>query len=618
MMQRLIIWTIFLGFLHSCGQKNTNKPVNNADSSNIQAYRSNPDASSCDPSWSKENIVINHWLNEPPTLHPTNEYTSNRNFVFGYIHSYLLIVDLKTLELQPDLVKSLPNISSDGLSYEFELKDGLTWDDGSAITVNDVIFTYKANACLLTNNAFAKPYIQSLVDVQSIKGSKTKFKFVLKEKYILNEYIPTYFPIMQQKLYDPKGYLTQLSFKNVIDTNIINQDQSSPAALWAAEMNGPKYGIEVPNITGAGPYKLESWEKGQTMVLTKKTSHWSAQQDPSMLQYAALPEKIIFKMIVDENALKIEANNQSIDVTTFISTKALLELEKNPEFSKNYHFGYLPAYNSTYLMMNNKPDGINHKKFFSDKKVRQAMAYLTPVEDVIKIVYFGKADRLVGPMHPQKKGFNKKLVPIPFDINKGSALLDEAGWKDTDNDGIRDKIIDGKKEKFEFKLMYPSDSPVAKDIADLVIESMKKAGINPIPDGMPMGELVPKATTHDFDITFFAFGQSALPDDFEQLWGTESWTSNGSNISGFGNAQSDALIDSIKMELDWNRRIPMLQRFQKLMYDEQPVIFFMASNRKIIIHKRFGNATMYYERPGVMLNNLKLLCSPANGTANVQ
>ena len=147
---------------------------------------------------------------------------------------------------------------------------------------------------------------------------------------------------------------------------------------------------------------------------------------------------------------------------------------------------------------------------------------------------------------------------------------------------------------------------------------MKKAGINPIPDGMPMGELVPKATTHDFDITFFAFGQSALPDDFEQLWGTESWTSNGSNISGFGNAQSDALIDSIKMELDWNRRIPMLQRFQKLMYDEQPVIFFMASNRKIIIHKRFGNATMYYERPGVMLNNLKLLCSPANGTANVQ
>jgi peptide/nickel transport system substrate-binding protein len=616
MIQRLGILSFIGCFLISCGNK---KPVTNNntnDSTSIQAYRNYPDATTCDPSWSKENIVINHWLNEPPTLHPTNEYTSNRNFVFGYIHSYLLIVDLKTLDLKPDLVKSLPTISADGLTYEFELKPGITWDDGSPITAEDVIFTFKANACALTNNSFAKPYIESLLNVEAVAGSTTQFKFILKEKYILNDYIATYFPIMQRTLYDPKNIVAKYSMADLkkVDGATVAPELSE----WAETMNGAMFGTEVAHITGSGPYKLESWEKGQTMVLTKKAKHWSAQQNPQDLQYAALPEKIIFKMIVDESALKIETNNQAIDVTTFISTKALLELEKNPEFVKNYHFGYLPAYNSTYLMMNNQPDGTNHKKLFNDKKVRLAMAYATPVEDVIKIVYFGKGDRLVGPMHPQKRGFNKNLPPIPLDLNKAGALLDEAGWKDTDNDGIRDKMVGGKKEKFEFKLMYPSDSPVAKDIADLVIETMKKAGINPIPDGLPMGELVPKATSHDFDMTFFAFGQSALPDDFEQLWGTQSWTSNGSNISGFGNAQSDALIDSIKTELDWNKRIPMMHRFQKLLYDEQPVIFFMASNRKIIIHKRFGNATMYYERPGVMLNNLKLLCSPASGTTNVQ
>ncbi len=616
MIQRLCIFTLSVFFLVACGTKKPGQNGNPNDSTSIKAYRENPDATQCEPNWSKDNIVVNHWLNEPPTLHPTNEYTSNRNFVFGYIHSYLLLVDLRTLELKPDLVKALPTISADGLTYDFELKDGISWDDGSPITSEDVIFTYKANSCGLINNAFAKPYIESLLDVKAVQGSNTKFQFILKEKYILNDYLSTYFPIMQRKVYDPTNVLAKYSLatlRKVEEITVINE-----MTAWAEKMNGPTYGIEVANISGAGPYKLESWEKGQTMVLVKKKDHWSAKQDQSMLQYACYPDKIIFKMVADENAVKIEANNQSIDVSTFLTTKALLDLEKNPEFTKNYHFGYLPAYNSTYLMMNCKPDGVNHKNFFTDKKVRQAMAYLTPVEDVIKVVYFGKADRLVGPMHPNKKGFNKTLTPIPLDIDKANALLDEAGWKDTDGDNIRDKMIDGKKEKFEFKLMYPTDSPVAMDIADLVMESMKKAMISIIPDGMPMGELVPKATVHDFDMTFFAFGQSALPDDFKQLWGTGSWTSNGSNLSGFGNAQSDALIDSMNVELDWNKRIPMMHRFQKMVYDEQPVIFFMASNRKIMIHKRFGNATMYYERPGVMLNNLKLLCSPANGTSNVQ
>lgn len=615
--RRLISFLIIAILIQSCGNKPNQSNLNTQpDSSSITPYQYKPDVTNCDPSWSNENTVVNHWLNEPPTLHPSNEYTSNRNFVFAYIHAYLMVVDLHTLQLKPELVKSLPKISSDGLTYDFELKDNIKWDDGSAITVEDVLFTYKANACLLTNNAFAKPYIETLVDVQPIDSKK--FKFILSKKYILNEYMATYFPILQKSKYDPDGLLNTYSYKNVIDTSILIADKTSNIMKFSEKYNSPLFGNDVSMISGAGAYQLKSWDRGQTMVLVKKENHWSNSTETQDPLYNKFPDKIIFKTIIDENAAIIETNNQSIDVSTFLSTKALLELEKNKSFTNNYHYGYVPAYNSTYLIMNCKPDGIQHSKLFDDKNVRRAMAYLTPVDDVIKVVYYGKADRLVGPMHSQKTGFNKSLLPIPCDVKMANTLLDQAGWKDTDGDNIRDKIIDGKKTKFEFKIMYPSDSPVAKDIADLVIESMKKAQINPIPDGLPMGELVPKATLHDFDMTFFAFGQSALPDDFEQLWGTQSWTSNGSNLSGFGNANSDALIDSIKTELDIKKRIPMLKRFQEMVYDDQPVIFFLSSTRKIIIHKRFGNAYMYYERPGVMLNNLKLICQPGNSTSNVQ
>ena len=216
MVQRRYILPVLICFLLSCGNK-PNQNNNQHDIPSIQAYRTNPDATSCEPSWSKENTVINHWLNEPPTLHPTNEYSSNKSFVFNYIHSFILIVDPATLELQPDLVKTLPKISEDGLIYEFELKDGITWDDGSPITSEDVIFTFKVNACPDINNAFAKPYIETLADVQKI--DEKKFKFILNKKYILNDYISTYFAILQKKVFDPNNYFGELSFSDLLDTS---------------------------------------------------------------------------------------------------------------------------------------------------------------------------------------------------------------------------------------------------------------------------------------------------------------------------------------------------------------------------------------------------------------
>src|SRR5688572_10354758 len=112
MHKRIVILFLAASFIIACGGTKSKKAT-----------------TTCKSSWSTENTVINHWLNEPPTLHPTNENSSSKSFVFGYIHSFLLIVDLKTLELKPDLVKSLPTISPDGLIYDFELKDNITWDD---------------------------------------------------------------------------------------------------------------------------------------------------------------------------------------------------------------------------------------------------------------------------------------------------------------------------------------------------------------------------------------------------------------------------------------------------------------------------------------------------------
>ena len=112
-----------------------------------------------------------------------------------------------------------------------------------------------------------------------------------------------------------------------------------------------------------------------------------------------------------------------------------------------------------------------------DQKVRRAMAYLTPIDEIIEVMKCmeKQIDKQLKYL-PLKSTYNDTLKLIPFDIEKAKELLLEVGWVDTDGDNIRDKIIDGVKTPFSFKLSYMS-SPITKEIVLMIIqESMYKAG----------------------------------------------------------------------------------------------------------------------------------------------
>ena len=90
----------------------------------------------------------------------------------------------------------------------------------------------------------------------------------------------------------------------------------------------------------------------------------------------------------------------------------------------------------------------------------------------------------------------------------------------------------------------------------------------------------------------------------------------GSNFCGFGDAESDALIEEANKSLDYQKHKDALWKLQAKIYNDQPYVFLWASQNKIAIHKRFDNRNMYVERPGVILNNLKLNNNLAPTTGN--
>ncbi|HRP60844.1 MAG TPA: ABC transporter substrate-binding protein, partial [Vicingus sp.] len=320
----------------------------------------------------------------------------------------------------------------------------------------------------------------------------------------------------------------------------------------------------------------------------------------------AYPEKIIFKIINDDAAAYLAIKNQQIDVSTYLGTTKLLKLKNIDYFNENYHAEFMPQYSYSYIGLNMKPDGIEHKPFFVDKKVRRAIAHLVPVQEIIDVINKGKAIRQVSNISPLQKAYNHDLKLIELDVEKAKKLLDEAGWIDTDGDNIRDKEVNGQRIPFSFKLSYISGAAATKEMILMIKESMYKAGVDVIPTPMDFTLFYKNAYDHKFDAMAGGWGGSASYSDPIQLWHTESWANKGSNFTGFGDAESDSLIRLGNTSLDPEKHIAAVKALQKKIYDDQPYVFLYSNTRKIAIHKRFDNANMYNERPGVILGNLKL------------
>ena len=591
--------------LSSCSsKKDSNNNSNVVGVSDSVNYIKIENAPAFLPDWSKQNILVYHTIAEPDLLHPTNGTSSMRTDIFQFTQMFLIRLDFQTLQIAPGLLKSMPVLSDDGLSYDCELRDEPLWDDGTPVTNRDVVFTTMASKCPLTDNPHAKPYWDNLKEIIADPSNPKKFKVVMKTPYIHNIIFWADWPIMQETFYDKNKQLSKFTFNQFNDSAFV-ADKNPELVNWANEFNSSKYSRELPFLTGLGMYKVSAWDPGQSVTLERKSNHWT--KNASSIYETSYPEKIIYRVNKDPNSQALDFKAQVLDGSNLVATKTMLELQADSNFNRNYHSRFTDSFNYTYIGMNTRPDGVVHKKIFTDKKVRRAMGLLTPVDDLNRVINKGKNKRMVGPVSMLKKDFDTSLKPLPYDLEQGKKLLTEAGWKDSDSDNILDKVVDGQKLNFEFTLNYMTNTPDWKDYATMLAEAYGKAGIKVNLNPLDFSVFVANAKKHDFDMMIAVWGQTAMPEDFTQLWHTSSWVNEGSNYPGFGNAESDALIDSIKVILDPEKRSPLVKRFQNIVYEEQPMIFLFSSLRRNIIHKRFGNVEMYFERPGILLNNLKLL-----------
>ncbi len=551
--------------------------------------------------------VINHELSDPQMLNPVNSTDASAGYIQSNIFQSLLSIDFKTLELIPVLAKSRPEIvenNEGGLNFTYEIRPEAKWDDGTPITAKDVEFTLKVIKAPGVDNFSAKPYYEFLQDIKFYEDNPKKFTLITNSVYVLGEIMSGDFSIIPKKVYDPEGILDNYTLKQISeDFEALKEDEN--LKKFAENFNSEKYQREKDFIIGSGPYKLKEWQTGQKIVLERKKDWWGDALEGENVYFEAYPPELVYQTINDQSTALVALKGGNIDVMRGIKPKDFKDLPNSPKFQANFNAHTPPQMAYSYIGLNMR----NPK--FADVATRKAFAHLVDLNKIIKNVVYGYATPAIGPIHPSKKKFyNNSLKPYEFNPAKAKELLEQAGWKDSNGNGTLDKMIDGQLTEFEVTYIYNNGNDTRKNIGLLLQEEARKVGIKVNVNSLDWSIFLEKTKNHDFDLYCGGWVSSPIPSDPKQIWHTASYN-GGSNYVGFGNDQTDALIDSIRVTIDDDKRAEMLKEFQEILHNEVPYIFLYYPQERIAIHKRFLNAETSALRPGYHVASFKLKNEPA-------
>jgi peptide/nickel transport system substrate-binding protein len=548
-----------------------------------------------DNSAKKDFRVVVWELADPDMLQPIISTENNADMIMKYMFQSLLEIDFNTLELTPCLADNRPvkEKTPDGkVHYTFHIRKEAKWDNGSPITARDIEFTLKAVFNPAVNNPGVKSTLDNISDIQLYPEDPKKVTFTFDTVYFLAEVGCGGFQILPEYAYDPKGLMKEFSVKELMKNG--SKYQNDPKIQeFATDMNSEKRMRDKDFISGSGAYQLQEWIPHQRITLKKKKNYWGDSLAETVPYLAGNPGQIVFSTISDYTAAVVALKAGNLDVLYSIKPKDFIELKKNPKIMDKFNI-YTPASLSySYIGMN------THSKLFSSKKVRQAFCHMADVDRYIQTVYYGLAQRVVGPVHPSRtKSYASDIPLYDFNIDKAKAMLAEEGWKDTNGDGVVDKVIDGVRTEFNVKLTINSESELRKSIALMFQEDARKAGIGVSVESEQWSTFIGNLKKHDMDLFISAWVQTPTDNDLKQIFHSSSAVTGGDNYASFTNHLTDSLMDAIRVELDDNKRADLYKKFQAVLHDESPYIFLFAPTERMAFSKKFGNAVGSSMRPG--------------------
>lgn len=448
--------------------------------------------------------------------------------ISGNIFNKLLKYD-KNLDLEGELAQSW-QVSPDQKTITFKLKPDLKWADGKPLTSQDVLFTWK----LVTDEKTRSPYAS---DYQLVKSATAPDKST--------------FSVTYDQAYAPA--LDSWAGLQVLPKHLLeNQDIHTTAF--------------ARNPVGSHYYKLDSWTHGENIKLSR---------NPTSVLGAAKIDKLVTRIIPDNSAQFLELMADNIDLMGLDPIKysriipARSELQKKLALYKELGNSY------TYMGFN-----LKHKPF-DDIRVRKAINYAIDKQEIIDGVYLGLGINIASPYKPGTRWSNPDLKPYAYDPNKAKTLLKEAGFVDSDGDGILER--DGK--PFAFEIITNQNKEREKS-AVLIQRRLREIGIDVQIRAIEWASFISRfIKTGDFDVVVLGWSLSLDPDQFS-IWHSSQNQPGQFNFIGYNNPQIDKLLEQGRLELDPDKRMKIYHEFAKVLLEDTPIVYLSAGYGLTAIHKR--------------------------------
>jgi peptide/nickel transport system substrate-binding protein len=490
---------------------------------------------------------------------------------FSMIGEMLMQYDPKDWSFtKPLLAEARPEISDDHLTYTYTLRDGVQWHDGHPLTVDDFVFSVKAVMCPLVDSAAQRSGISDIANVEALEGRK--IRYTMSKPNSMNDYYLGAIPVVPKHIYDPNGVLDAYSLKDIMGAPGHNDPK---IRKFAEDFNSNPANRQA---FGTGPYKFEKWDTGKEISVVRNPAYWGPK--PYL-------DRIVYR-IVKENAPALTALKAGdIDFNPRLAAIQYAEQTSGPTFDAQFQKRTydVPVY---YFLVWNEL-----KPWFKDKRVRQAMTMLVDREQIIKTMRSGLATIGTSVFNPGSPDYNPDIKPWPYDPKRAAELLDEAGWKDTDGDGIRDK--DGVPFRFEF--LGTTSSTFVDQLMPVLKESFRQVGIDMTERRIDFTVFVESLKDKKFDAASSAWASDLVSDPY-QILHSSSAEKRGSNYQSFKNAEVDKLIEDARREFDPEKRKQLYWRLAEVLHDEQPYTFLFWLKEAGAFSNRFQGTTFIPARPG--------------------
>ncbi|QDU86830.1 Oligopeptide-binding protein AppA precursor [Pirellulimonas nuda] len=437
--------------------------------------------------------------------------------------------------------------SQDRLMDKIVMRDDLTWSDGKPITAHDVEFTFK----VIMSSAVPIPAVRQGTDLLKYVKAYDDHTLVFFHKESLATNTPNMlFPIIPKHAYAD----------TLADDPMMTRSKQHSA-------------LEDAPVVG-GPYKLTKRVRNQEFVLERRDDYFT--HNGKQVRPKPYVKRVRVKVIEDSNTALLALKEGDIDEMQLRAEEWVNKTSGDDFYKRNTKVSGT-EWTEFHFLWNLE------SQYFSDKRVRQAMAYAVDYDELMKTVCLGLYEQSRGNYHPASWMFPKD-GPTPYkqDLDKAEDLLAEAGWTDSDGDGVLDKEIDGRRVPFRFTLLtYQTES--GRQAATLMKNCLDQIGV--ICDVKPMEftVLVQQATDHKFDGMMGGWGAGADPATNRNIFGT----GQNRNYGQYSNPEVDKLFDAGEREFDPEKRAEIYGKIHNILWEDQPYTWlfyrngFFAFNKKL-------------------------------------